>query len=116
AKVAVAPAWQGRVLTSTAGGDSGLSFGWINRELIAAGKLQEHINVFGGEDRMWLGPEGGQFSIFFAKGARFELADWYTPKAIDTMAWPKVSESRDKVRCDADFTVTNFSGTRFDVR
>jgi hypothetical protein len=26
-----------------------------------------HINVFGGEDRFWLGPEGGQFSIFFAK-------------------------------------------------
>src|SRR5689334_13368722 len=64
AKVAVAPAWQGRVMTSTAGGDAGLSFGWINRELIASGKLQEHINVFGGEDRMWLGPEGGQFSVF----------------------------------------------------
>src|SRR5687768_6057080 len=70
AKVAVAPAWQGRVMTSTAGGDAGLSFGWINRELIASGKVQEHINVFGGEDRFWLGPEGGQFSIFFEKGAK----------------------------------------------
>src|SRR5436190_23717812 len=48
AKVAIAPAWQGRVMTSTAGGDAGLSFGWINRELIASGKIQEHINVFGG--------------------------------------------------------------------
>ncbi|HWI59096.1 MAG TPA: DUF6786 family protein, partial [Bacillota bacterium] len=66
AKVALAPAWQGRVMTSTAKGDAGASFGWINRELIASGKLQPHINVFGGEDRFWLGPEGGQFSIFFA--------------------------------------------------
>src|SRR5437773_479873 len=71
ARVAVAPAWQGRVMTSTATGDKGLSFGWINRELIESGKLQEHINVFGGEDRMLLGPEGGQFSIFFAKGVKF---------------------------------------------
>src|SRR5262245_24033669 len=68
AQVAVTPAWQGRVMTSTAEGDAGTSFGWINRDLIASGKLQPHINVFGGEDRFWLGPEGGQFSIFFTKG------------------------------------------------
>jgi hypothetical protein len=116
AKVAVAPAWQGRVMTSTAGGDAGLSFGWINRELIASGKLQEHINVFGGEDRMWLGPEGGQFSIFFAKGAKFDLADWYTPKAIDTMPWPLKEKAADRVKVGAEFTVANFSGTRFDLK
>jgi hypothetical protein len=116
ARVAVAPSWQGRVMTSTAGGDAGLSFGWINRELIASGKLQEHINVFGGEDRMWLGPEGGQFSIFFAKGVKFDLADWYTPKAIDTMPWPIVSKAADRVKLAAEFTVANFSGSRFDVK
>ena len=38
-KVAVVPAWQGRVMTSTAGGDAGSSFGWVNRELIASGKV-----------------------------------------------------------------------------
>ena len=70
AQVAVAPAWQGRVMTSTAGGSDGPSFGWINRELIASRTLQPHMNAFGGEDRLWLGPEGGQFSIFFAKGLR----------------------------------------------
>ena len=37
ARVAIAPAWQGRVMTSTAAGPGGESFGWINRELIAAG-------------------------------------------------------------------------------
>ena len=68
-------------MTSTAGGDAGLSFGWINRELIASGKLLPHMNAFGGEDRFWMGPEGGQFSIFFAKGAKFEFADWFTPAA-----------------------------------
>jgi hypothetical protein len=68
-KVALAPAWQGRVMTSTADGDGGSSFGWINHELIASGKLQPHMNVFGGEDRIWLGPEGGQFSVFFCQGS-----------------------------------------------
>src|SRR5665213_96448 len=43
-KVALAPAWQGRVMTSTAEGDGGASFGWINRDLISSGKLQPHIN------------------------------------------------------------------------
>ena len=82
ARVAVAPAWQGRVMTSTAGGEGGASFGWINRELIAASKLQPHINVFGGEDRFWLGPEGGQFSIFFAPGAKFELVQFTKPAGV----------------------------------
>jgi hypothetical protein len=73
ARVAVAPQMQGRVVTSTPNGDTGTSFGWINRELIAAHKIQPHINVYGGEDRFWIGPEGGQFSVFFAKGAPFDL-------------------------------------------
>lgn len=116
AKVAVTPAWQGRVMTSTAGGDAGMSFGWINRELIAAGKIQPHINVFGGEDRFWLGPEGGQFSIFFAKGAKFELGDWFTPAAIDTMPYEVAKQSKSAASFKAAFAVTNYSGTRFDVK
>lgn len=115
AKVAVSPAWQGRVMTSTAQGDNGMSFGWINRELIASGQIQPHINVFGGEDRFWLGPEGGQFSIFFGKGAPFELKDWFTPAAIDTMPYDVVKQSKSSVMFRAAFAVTNYSGTRFDV-
>src|SRR5947208_13067137 len=61
AQVAVCPAYQGRVMTSTASGPSGLSLGWTHREHIGAGQLVPHINVFGGEDRFWIGPEGGQF-------------------------------------------------------
>ena len=116
ARVAVAPAYQGRVMTSSAGGDAGLSFGWINRELIASGKPQAHIHVFGGEDRFWLGPEGGQFSIFFKKGAKFELSDWQTPAAIDTMPYKATRVTRDSARFEASFTLANYTGTQFDVR
>src|SRR5689334_2270910 len=37
ARVALAPSWQGRVMTSSAENHSGRSLGWINRALIASG-------------------------------------------------------------------------------
>jgi hypothetical protein len=114
--LAVVPAWQGRAMTSSANGQTGQSFGWINRDLISSGKILPHINVFGGEDRFWLGPEGGQYSIFFAAGAQFELSDWQTPAAIDTMPYRVVSQKSDAVSFAADFTVTNYSGTVFNVK
>jgi hypothetical protein len=116
AQVVVAPAWQGRVMTSTAAGDDGPSFGWINRELIASRKLQPHMNAFGGEDRLWLGPEGGQFSIFFAKGARFDLEHWFTPPPIDTDAYQVVRQSRDSAQFRHAFQLANYSGTAFSVQ
>ena len=70
-------------MTSTADGDEGTSFGWVNRDLLASQKKNEHINAYGGEDRVWLGPEGGQFGLFFKPGAKFEYADWQTPADID---------------------------------
>jgi hypothetical protein len=77
ARVAVCPDLQGRVMTSAASGDPGSSFGWINHDLLASGKKDPHFNAYGGEDRFWLGPEGGQFALFFAKGATFDLAHWF---------------------------------------
>lgn len=112
-QVAVVPAWQGRVMTSTSGGVAGASYGWVNRELIASGKIQPHINVFGGEDRFWLGPEGGQFSIFFAKGATFDLEHWNTPAALDTEPFEVVSESAARVVCRRIIQLENYSGTSF---
>ncbi len=115
AQVAVVPAWQGRIMTSTAGGAAGTSFGWVNRELIASGKIQPHINVFGGEDRFWLGPEGGQFSIFFAKGVPFDLEHWQTPASIDTEPFEVVRRSPERVVCRRAIRLANYSGTEFQL-
>lgn len=116
AKIAVIPAWQGRVMTSTSGGDAGQSYGWINRELISSKKFAEHINVFGGEDRFWLGPEGGQYSIFFAKGVPFDLDHWFTPAPIDTMPYAVTGKTASSVRFGAEFPLTNYSGTTFNLK
>jgi len=116
AKVAVSPKLQGRVLTSTAAGDEGLSFGWINRTLIASGKTEQHINVYGGEDRFWLGPEGGQYSIFFKKGSPFDLEHWFTPAQIDTESFELVSKSNTSVKLKKDICLENYSGAIFTLR
>lgn len=115
-QVAVLPMMQGRVMTSTAAGPKGFSFGWINRDHVAAGKPVEHINVYGGEDRFWLGPEGGQFSIFFEKGVPFDLEHWFTPAPIDTESWELASHSRRSAILRKTMQVKNYSGTVFDVR
>jgi hypothetical protein len=122
--VVVVPAYQGRVMTSTAAGDKGKSYGWLNYPLIrqgvlcgekAAGKLEEKIHVFGGEERFWLGPEGGQFGIYFAPEARFDFANWKTPAPIDTEPFDLVSCSETKAVFTRAFSVTNQSGTVFDL-
>lgn len=115
AKIAVAPAMQGRIMTSTAQGNNGMSFGWINRELIASRKFVPHINVFGGEDRFWMGPEGGQFSIFFKKDVPFDLEHWFTPPPLDTEPFELVRSDRQSAEFKHSFTLTNYSGTVFDV-
>jgi hypothetical protein len=115
-QVAVLPALQGRAMTSTAEGTEGLSFGWINRELIASGKTVEHINVYGGEDRFWIGPEGGQFSIFFKKGVPFDLENWFTPAPIDTEPFELVSKSKSRAILKKDMQLENYSRTIFNLR
>ena len=62
------PELQGQVLTSTCNGMNGMSLGYINHERIASKELRTHSQGYGGEDRIWLGPQGGQFSIFFHPG------------------------------------------------
>ena len=115
ARVVLCPALQGRVATSTAAGAKGASFGWLNRELIASGKLAPHMNVYGGEDRFWLGPEGGQFSLFFAPGVPQDLAHWQTPAPIDAEPFTLAETSDDRALLRKTMRVTNASGTVFDI-
>jgi hypothetical protein len=115
AQVVVAPEYQGRVMTSTAGGNGAQGFGWIGRDAVASGKRQPHMNVFGGEDRFWLGPEGGQFALYFKPGDPFDLDHWQTPEPIDWGAWPVVSQSRTAVTLTKSMSLTNHSGTQFSL-
>lgn len=116
ALVAVNPDIQGRVMTSSAAGPEGLSFGWINRELITSGENNPHINAFGGEDRFWLGPEGGQFSLFFKKGTPFDLEHWFTPPPINEGAFDLVSHDDKQVVLAKEMNLVNYSDFEFRIK
>ena len=73
AQVIISPEYQGKVFTSTAEGLNGKSFGWVNYNLLESDTILDHMNAYGGEDRLWIGPEGGQFSIFFKPGGEMNI-------------------------------------------
>ena len=114
-RVLIVPGFQARVMTSSAGGDSGLSYGWINYSLINSGKLVPHMNAFGGEERFWLGPEGGQYALFFKKGDPFDLTHWQTPAVIDTDTYDLISKNEQEAVFSKSFNLENYAGTKFSV-
>lgn len=116
ASIAVAPGLQGRVMTSSASGDAGASYGWIHRDLLASRRRLAHINPFGGEDRFWLGPEGGQYALYFKPGVPFEYDHWQVPPQIDWDAWPVESRSESEIALRLDTTFSNYAGTKLAVR
>jgi hypothetical protein len=114
ARVAVAPDYQGRVMTSTCGGLEGPSFGFINVKQVESGKIDKHFTNYGAEDRMWLSPEGGQFSLWFKPGVPQTLKDWYTPPALNEGSWKVVSKPDDPfIRMMVPMKLGNASGTEF---
>lgn len=115
-KIAVMPGLQARVMTSTAGPPENLSYGWINRSFFEAGDTSIHMNAFGGEERIWLGPEGGQFSIFFEKDSAFTFDNWRTPRLIDLDPYDVVSQTALSATFTKSATLKNYSGTVFDLR
>jgi hypothetical protein len=116
ARVAVVPAWQGRVMTSTAGGAGASSYGWSNDALIESRVVPPHMNALGGEDRLWLGPEGGQFSIFFKKGDAFDLEHWQTPPLVDSEPWAVREKSATRVAFRHRGRLVNYSGTVLELQ
>ena len=111
--ILIVPQYQARIMTSTATGDSGYSFGWINYALIESKKLKQHINPFGGEERLWLAPEGGQFSFFFKKDVPFDFDNWFTPKEFDTDSFDISSVSDTSALFKKDIVLNNRSGYSF---
>ena len=114
-QVIVLPELQGRVMTSTADGLKGNSYGWMHYDLLASGEFQEHINPFGGEDRFWIGPEGGQYSIFFKKGTEFSFENWYTPAELDTEPFGIEKQTETEVSFLKKMKLVNYQDFEFDI-
>lgn len=116
AQVIVSAKYQGKVFTSTCEGMKGKSLGWINYKLYAKDTILEHMNAYGSENRMWIGPEGGQFSIFFKPGGEMNFKNWFTPAPLDLEPWDLISSSENSALLAKDMQLKNYSGTTFDLR
>jgi len=115
AKVLIAPGYQGRVMTSSAKGGEGTSFGWINYNLIQSGEVSNQFNPFGGEERFWFGPEGGPFSIFFEQGKEQVFENWKVPAVIDTESFDIKEKDNQSVTFTKNTVLKNASGTEFTI-
>jgi hypothetical protein len=115
-RLMVIPEYQGRVLTSTSSGMHGYSYGWINYDLIASSKILEDFNPYGGEERIWLGPEGGQFSLFFEKGSSFKNGKWIVPAPFDREPFILEKSDSNSVTLSRDIELKNYSGTVFKTK
>jgi len=111
AQLIVSPKYQAKVFTSTAQGERGFSFGWINYK--AFGKqVDSHMNAYGGENRLWLGPEGGKYSLFFKPGSQMVFENWKTPAAFDTEKWNLKSKDSNSVTMFKEMNLLNYTGTQ----
>jgi hypothetical protein len=114
ARILIAPSYQGRIMTSTFGGKADQSFGWLNRPFIAADKEDPKFNNYGGEDRFWIGPEAGQFGLWFKPGDQFNMNDFKTPPGLNSGAFTVDSASPSYTALSKDFRLSNYSGAAFD--
>lgn len=113
--VVVIPDYQGRVMTSSADGNNGRSYGWINYKLIESGEVNSQFNPFGGEERFWLGPEGGPYSIYFSEGEDQVFNNWAVPPVIDTETYDVKALNARSVKFAKSTVLKNALGTEFQV-
>ena len=106
----VSPKYQAKVFTSTAQGEQGMSFGWINYKAFGI-KVDAHMNAYGGENRLWLGPEGGKFSLFFPPESKMIFDNWKTPAAFDTESWILKTKDSQSVSMYKEMKLLNYRGT-----
>lgn len=114
-RLAVVPDWQLRVATGAFGAD-GASLGWINRSKLRSGAVDAQANLWGGLERLWLGPEGGVGSVFFPPGANYDLERWTIPALVDRVPFAVRSRADTWIDGVAEGPVVSRAGERFEVR
>jgi len=117
-QIIISPKYQAKVFTSTADGPGGKSFGWVNYKEFDLKEPDAHMNAFGGEDRLWLGPEGGKFSLFFKPGTTQVFDNWHTPAAVDKEGWKLELDScgPKSVLLSKTTNMQNYAGTQLQIK
>ena len=114
AKLACIAELQGRTMTSSCNGDQGHSNGYINRDVFERGMVNKQINLFGGEDRIWISPEGGQYSVFLNPVRKWNSQIGELPACIDSESYELIDQQSDSLTYQKNISLLNMSGFTFD--
>jgi hypothetical protein len=90
-------------------------FGLVVRETISKPPVARGFNNFGGEDRLWLAPEGGPYGLYFDPGAKQELANWYVPPAMDGGVRTPTGQDAASISFHERIALKNVEGVAFDL-
>lgn len=115
-QIIVSPKYQAKVFTSTVDGLDGKSLGYLNYKALDSKEVNEHMNGYGGENRFWIGPEGGRYSVYFKPGTEQVYDNWHTPKPIDIEPWNIVASDKKTVWVEKEMQAENYQGNILQVR
>ena len=113
-RIVISGTYQARVMTSAVE-PHGASLGFVNRSFIEAGKTGTAFDNYGGEDRFWLGPEGGQYALYFAPGKPFQFDNWQTPHAFQEGAWREQPSTASSAVFEQSLRLLNYAGTALEL-
>ncbi|MEO0733619.1 MAG: DUF6786 family protein, partial [Bacteroidota bacterium] len=111
ARLLLAPELQGRVITTTHGGERGVANGWFAADRLVAG--QPLPAGIGGEDRLWIAPLGSQFSFYYGQERPLREDNWAVPTTMDGEAYTVTDRDNYSVSLTKEMRLTNFVGTHF---
>ncbi|MBU2869442.1 DUF6786 family protein [Colwellia sp. E2M01] len=112
AKIIVLAEYQGRIMTSTLNGDKGESLAWINYEHLLT--RQENPRV-GGADRLWFGPETGDYSLFFQPNTERIPENIVIQPAFSSLPFNITSQDNTHVTFTQNLQMQNYQGFIFEA-
>ncbi len=114
ARLMIAPELQGRIITTATNGINGPYNAWLDKKKLADdSKWKEGI---GGEDRIWIGPLGGQFSFYYQQIEPISDDNWLVPKTMNAEPFQLMSQNEKMVQLQKEMKLTNFVGTNFRIQ
>jgi len=112
-RLAITPELQGKVIASTYDGFEGESNGWLDLEAWRENPVPS-TNI-GGEDRLWIGPLGGQHSFYYQQVKPLHEDNWLVPQPLKEGAYHLVNQGSKFLRMQQKMQMTNFIGTPFEL-
>ena len=112
-RLLITPELNGKILTSTYNNLSGDSNGWIHLKEL----YNDTINAesIGGEERIWLGPLGGQHSFYYQQIKPLNEDNWSVPYDIGKKGFKVISFDETNIHLQKELAITNFIGTHFSL-